>query len=241
MYATPKKDFSIPIVLQTGLRTGMNENLPAFQRRRRRTQDTRARSIGMGGVLLLHGILLLIYLFHNERPVVSPSPATPILVNIIAAEKALPEKRSRPVVKSLALPPVPPVPQVPMLDIPLLPPSNAAITLPAAPAPVTSPARQTAPQTQKDYYSKLKAYLDRYKRYPHAARLRREQGVVQVKFNLNRDGHILSYAVVKSSGFAALDEEAQSLMARAGRLPPFPDDMTEERLEVHLPIAFSMR
>ena len=50
--------------------------------------------------------------------------------------------------------------------------------------------------------------------YPLGARLRGEEGVVKVEACLGPDGRVLNCAVVKSSGYAALDEAALDAVKR---------------------------
>ena len=48
--------------------------------------------------------------------------------------------------------------------------------------------------------TQIVALLERNKRYPETARSRREQGVTQVFFSLDRQGRMLESRVVRSSG-----------------------------------------
>lgn len=51
--------------------------------------------------------------------------------------------------------------------------------------------------------------------YPLGSRLRGEEGVVKVEVCVNANGHALNCAVVKSSGFLALDDAALAAVKRA--------------------------
>jgi protein TonB len=52
---------------------------------------------------------------------------------------------------------------------------------------------------------------------------------------------VLSHHVERSSGHAVLDREVEELLERASPLPAMPADMTQDRLEVVVPIAFGLR
>ena len=147
--------------------------------------------------------------------------------------------------------PMPPPPQmlaprpatIPLPEVTILssPPPNAAALL-AAPGP---PAPPSAPPAVKppppDYLKRLAAYLNSYKNYPYGARQRREQGTVRLQFVMNRAGHVLSFQVARSSGWADLDNEARALIVRAQPLPPVPKDYPGETLDLIVPIVFSLR
>ena len=57
----------------------------------------------------------------------------------------------------------------------------------------------------KGFAGKLFGHLNRYKRYPASARMRRQEGVVSFRFTMDRQGHVLSYEIAKTSGSDALD------------------------------------
>ena len=129
-------------------------------------------------------------------------------------------------------------PAVTMLRPP--PPSvTAPLAVEGSPAPALSlpPPKPPPP----DYLSRLAAYLNSYKNYPYAARQRREQGTVRLHFVMDRAGHVLSFQVAGSSGWADLDNEALGLIRRAQPLPPLPKDYPGETLDLILPIVFSLR
>ena len=67
------------------------------------------------------------------------------------------------------------------------------------------------------------------------------QGVVRLHFIMDREGRVLSYNVVGSSGFATLDDAARALIRRAQPLPPVPADYPGETLDLIVPVVFSLR
>ena len=93
----------------------------------------------------------------------------------------------------------------------------------------------------KNYVATLQAWLERHKQYPRSARLRRQQGVAMLYFVINREGRVLNYRVQQSSGYTALDEEVADMVERAQPLPPIPDSMDENRLELVVPVQFFLR
>lgn len=102
------------------------------------------------------------------------------------------------------------------------------------PAP---PARQAASNQKATWVALLLAHLEKYRRYPAAARARRHEGVAYVTFRMNRAGTVLSADIVRSSGSAMLDRAALDTLRRAQPLPKIPDDRPDT-LELSVPVEF---
>lgn len=110
------------------------------------------------------------------------------------------------------------------------------------PAPVTAEkVKGGAPHIEPSWQATLVRQLQRYKRYPTEAQARNEQGVVLLSFSLDRSGHVLARRIARSSGFSDLDEEVMAMIMRAEPLPPFPASMPQPRLDLTVPIRFSLR
>jgi len=120
------------------------------------------------------------------------------------------------------------------------PPEKVQETRP--PAPMTAErVKGGAPQIAPSWETSLVRRLQRSKRYPSAARERNEQGVVLLSFSLDRNGHVLERHIARSSGYRALDDEALAMIARAEPLPAFAPSMPQARLDLTVPIRFSLR
>jgi protein TonB len=89
--------------------------------------------------------------------------------------------------------------------------------------------------------TKIVALLERNKRYPETAQSRREQGVAQVFFSLDRQGRVLASRVVRSSGADSLDEEALALLRRAQPFPPPPRELAGDHIDLTVPIRFNLK
>ncbi|PZU14704.1 MAG: energy transducer TonB [Sphingobium sp.] len=156
----------------------------------------------------------------------------------------------------------PPVVAVPSRLSPITPISSAtsASDPSAAQAPPTSetgtPAASIAPSprrgaadgldvkapsgTSRSYAAKVRSWLYAHKIYPRRARMRREEGRVQVRFVLDRTGMLLEGAVVQGSGNAVLDDEAEAMLRRASPYPRAPVELPGERIEFTAPIIFTL-
>jgi protein TonB len=136
----------------------------------------------------------------------------------------------------------PPLAASPTYRVPpvLMPEPSFAIEAAPSPRAIRLPESASASAARTSYVSRLAAHLARYKRYPPEAWSRREEGEALVRFVVDRAGHVLSFEIVQSAGFAALDQEVAALLARAAPLPPIPDAIAQERLTVILPIGFTL-
>jgi protein TonB len=110
----------------------------------------------------------------------------------------------------------------------------------SAPPAAAAPAAP-ASNVQPNWRSALIGRLQQAKRYPAAARARDEQGVATITFTLDRQGHVVSVALTRSSGSAALDAEAVALIHRAEPLPALPPEMHGDTITLTAPISFALR
>ena len=142
----------------------------------------------------------------------------------------------------------PPKVVVPELEQPVpeeeSPPEEVAPPEPVS--PVSPPAASPKPGTQASkadygYYQMILDRLDRLKRYPARARRRGDQGTVILAFTLNRDGSLKHYEIRQSSGSKALDLEVKKLIRRAAPFPAIPGNISQDQLELSVPISFTLR
>ena len=118
-----------------------------------------------------------------------------------------------------------------------LPDQTAAI--PAAPTQGRiTPTHSNAVPTWK---TQVVALLERNKRYPAAAQSRREQGVAQVFFSLDRQGRVINSRIARSSGASALDDEALALLRRAQPFPAPPRELPGDHVDLTVPIRFNLQ
>jgi periplasmic protein TonB len=120
------------------------------------------------------------------------------------------------------------------------PPEKVEQTPPPAPQ-TAQPVKGGAPPVALSWQTSVFRQLQRSQRYPAAARSRNEQGVVLLSFSLDRDGHVLAHSIARSSGYADLDNEVMAMIMRAEPLPPFPTSMPQPRIDLTVPIRFSLR
>lgn len=185
-------------------------------------------------VLSVHAAAVAAYLFFWHAPNVDIGDETPI----ISIELTAPQIDQ--VEQQKVETPLPPKDTSPDALVPVLkPPPKAVETNPAPRTTVREMA--SAPRIDPSWESLLLKHLQEFKSYPSDARRRNEQGVVLLAFSIDRNGHVVSRHIAKSSGFATLDAEVLALVERAQPMPAFPPSMTEAQLDLTVPIRFSLR
>ncbi|RKF22786.1 energy transducer TonB [Altericroceibacterium spongiae] len=213
------------------------------------------RSLGLLLTVALHVLVIGAFLIHWGVSYVQQEPQTLSVFDVappaappepesdippgpeqVAKEKALPEpertkidppkiqiQRETPV----TLPDIKPVPDPgPPVELTSVPESK-----PAPPAPQVSDAKPT-------WEGRVLGALNKKKRYPRSAQLRRQQGIPWIRFVMNRAGEVLSVKLERSSGFRSLDAEAVKLPKRAAPLPKPPEEVKGETIELVVPIEF---
>jgi protein TonB len=115
---------------------------------------------------------------------------------------------------------------------------RAAAAAPPAPAAATKATGRGAEVSPARWQSRLMAHLERRKRYPAAARGRREEGVVHVWFTIDAAGNVLSARITRSSGHEALDAEVLALVRRASPVPAPPSGAPRA---ITAPVEFHVR
>ncbi|MFC4256275.1 TonB family protein [Altererythrobacter xixiisoli] len=218
----------------------------------------RTRMAGLGGTGGI-GLFVLACIFvtwHIVQP--TPPPPEPLVVENLPLSappepvEEVPEGPRQTEQQEQApqpleeIPPLPKAIDVPRSTIiqppppPPMPPAQAADPVPETTAPRSlpaPPARQMASNADPSWQALLLGHLEKFRRYPAAARARRLQGVAHVRFRAARDGRILSSSVVQSAGSPLLDRAALDTLRRAQPLPPIPPDQPDV-MEVTVPIEF---
>ena len=110
---------------------------------------------------------------------------------------------------------------------------------PRTPAP--APPAINSGAARASWQAQLVGWLERNKRYPRLAQEQRQEGTVYLRFAIDRQGRVLSSQIERGSGYALLDEEVLALIQRAQPLPAPPAEVLGARIELTVPIQFSLR
>ena len=150
-------------------------------------------------------------------PVSAPMVRAPLPSNIVSA--AQPSANAAPVQPAVAAPA-----------------SGAVSSAPAAAAASDPNARRQ----EVNYFALISSHLNRRKTYPAEARQARQQGIVSVRFTVDRSGGVSNISVRRSSGHDILDSATVALLQRVAPLPRMPAAMQRESITITLPIEYSL-
>lgn len=120
----------------------------------------------------------------------------------------------------------------------------AAVSAPSAeaarPAPAVAPQR---PQSEvlDGYRQRLGELFARHQEYPRVAALRGWEGEVRLRLKVARKGNLLGVVLDRSSGFAVLDQHALAMLEALTGLPPLPDALEANEIQVVVPINYKLK
>jgi len=196
----------------------------------------RPRHLVVGGaIVLVHAVTLygLLLLGPKREPT---ALETPIVVNFIAQPQSRPQWQP-PQVKTVAPNILTPMPDAPVIESPVLPPSERAISVPVQQAAAVNAERveRSAPKL----ISSVEYVREPAPRYPPQSRKLREQGLVILRVLIDERGVACSIEVESSSGHARLDHAAREAVSRAA-FRPYVEDGLPRRALVLIPIEFSL-
>jgi len=90
------------------------------------------------------------------------------------------------------------------------------------------------------YKQALRSTIQKQRSYPLQSRRRHEQGIVIVKFRVDKRGNVSHIQVKESSGYKRLDTAATVAIQAVGRFKPFPSVIGEMYRDFELPVRFSL-
>ncbi len=117
-------------------------------------------------------------------------------------------------------------------------PKREAVGRPQPATAASSGAGRGSSSADPSYASRVAAHLARHKRFPPEARNQASSGSATVQFSIDGGGHVTSVRLVRGTGVAALDQEAQAMVRRASPVPPPPG---RQAMSFTLPISFQVR
>lgn len=157
-----------------------------------------------------------------------PTPARPEPAKIVPVEKPAPEKPK--IVRREAKKPSDATPA----------PRTSAPPRAEREAPMASAMSAGAVASAiASYNQRVRAHLMRFHQYPSAGGGQR--GVARLSFTLSRSGQVMSSRLGGSSGVAAFDAQAMSMIRQASPFPPIPDEIKNGAMSFSIPVEFTVR
>ena len=89
------------------------------------------------------------------------------------------------------------------------------------------------------YFLRIKRKIEMTWSYPTSSLQRGETGQVVLKITLNKKGKLINSEILKSSGYADLDNEAGDAVYQAAPFGPFPSAWTLNKLNVNITFNYS--
>lgn len=217
--------------------------------------SARLSRASLAGVVLAHAGLLaaLLFVAYTPEPITPPLPITVSLIEPEVKEsdpQPKPEPRPQPP-KPRVKPPTPPpvliaekplptpqpVVEAPKPDPePVLVPEVVPPPVPVvAEAPKPAPPPPPIPPRPADYLNNPKPP------YPALSKRLGEEGVVRLNILVNPDGSVAWLEIVKSSGYARLDESARKTVQSSWKFEPARQAGKPVAAWVIVPIQFTLR
>lgn len=187
-----------------------------------RQRDPRRHLISIALVVVLHGLLLWALLNGLARQAVQ---VTQEVVEALLIADAPAPAPAPPVARSA--PPPKPLP-APTAPAPAPTPTPQSISAPAPPAAAPAPSAAPSAAPVRVGASVAAGGSCAKPVYPSASRRLEEEGTVSLRFLIGTDGHVLQSEIVKSSGFARLDEAARAALSKCQFRPGTVDGRPEQ-------------
>jgi protein TonB len=89
------------------------------------------------------------------------------------------------------------------------------------------------------YNQRVRAHLMRFHQYPSGGNGQR--GVARLSFTVSRSGQVSGGRLGGSSGVAAFDAQALSMIRQASPFPPIPPEIAQGSISFTIPVAFTVR
>jgi protein TonB len=99
------------------------------------------------------------------------------------------------------------------------------------------------PNAKASYDATLRSWLERFKRYPSAAKRRGQQGIIHLQVTIDRQGKLITYKLLSHSPYRLLNKAVEKMIVRATPLPPVPKGMAihQDELTLVIPVSFLLQ
>lgn len=90
------------------------------------------------------------------------------------------------------------------------------------------------------FYDYIKRKIQENKKYPYPAKKENIEGIVEMQFSINECGLLKDVAVIHSSGYKILDEEAVATIKRASPYPAIPKKLNTNFLQLQVKLIYKI-
>ena len=179
----------------------------------------------------------------ESGPVVAPAPALASVPQKARQEASRTERPAPPMTQTAGPAPVPAPEASPSLAAAsdsVVPAASAPVVEAVRPAPAIAPQR---PQSEvlDGYRQRLGELFARHQEYPRVAAMRGWEGEVRLRLKVARKGNLIGVTLDRSSGFDVLDRHALAMLEALAGLPPLPDALESNEIQVVVPINYKLK
>jgi len=117
---------------------------------------------------------------------------------------------------------------------------------PERPAAVVAAVKTSAPAAEIEtaarelYFNTIRKLIERQKKYPRMAMLRKLEGKVVIEFELSHSGKVRSIRVAEGSRFDILNRAATRAVEAAAPYPKPPSDLFNGHILLRVPVVFEL-
>lgn len=215
-------------------------DLMTFPFRPRNRSSTSQWRVGLAVAVVLHLVALAALLRYPPSQVQPPSG--PVIAVDVVTPPA-PQMQQTPQHQNRALPQQPHTVTAQAMPSATLPATAAEVAVPSATHAAEAPSANRvadAGAVRASWAADVLHRLEQFKRYPPEAAEARQQGIVQLHFQISRGGDVLSVRIARGSGYDLLDAEAMALVRRARPLPKPPEQFPGDVFDLTVPVRFSL-
>lgn len=187
----------------------------------------------------LHGLVLLVLFFEFQEP---PTPGLTTIDFVQASEqKSVREKVPVLSLKKPVVTKTPPEKEAELANPPALATSSKEEAKTFRETDIEAVLRGRAPKNETEkYLAELRDQIARQQVYPVASRSFREEGVVQLRLLVLKDGRLQKIEILEASQYPRLDKAALTAVSRAAPFKEFPAEVNQDLWRITLPVRFSL-
>ena len=91
------------------------------------------------------------------------------------------------------------------------------------------------------YLREIRSRIENHKYYPYREKNFGREGVVRIRMELKPNGHVHSLRIIMPSLHTGLNEAAEQSIASAQPFPPFPKEISEEKLVIEYDLSYTLK
>jgi len=108
-------------------------------------------------------------------------------------------------------------------------------------AQIIFPQRHTDSALLIDYLKKIRAIIQKNKKYPPSAKNEGKEGKVKISFTISKSGKVLDVVILSSSKHPELNEAAKTLIYELSPFPPFPEKINKKSIRLNMEVIYELK